>query len=67
MNSWLLKVFGVNVAELVVSEPEVVVRIDNTGGSFEVDTEAYSLEDEEEWASPDDPIYKSGFGFGGWR
>lgn len=61
--SWALKLFGVTVAELLCSEPEVVLRIDNTGGSFEIDTELLSLEDEEEeWASPDDPIY--GFGFG---
>lgn len=61
MNSFKVKLLGITVAELVCSEPEVVVRIDNTGGSFEIDTEEYSPEDDDYEIPPDDPQY--GFGF----
>jgi hypothetical protein len=57
MDSFKVKLFGFTVAEFVSSEPEVVVRIDNTGGQFELacvdDSDDYDEEYEED----------SGFGF----
>lgn len=56
--SWTLKLFGVTVAELLCAEPEVVLRIDNTGGQFELAPVDDS--DEDDWEYEED----SGFGFG---
>jgi len=65
--TWILRLFGITVAELICKEPEVVIRIDNTSGSYELDTEAleaqYEDDDEEGYIPPEDPIYRTGFGF----
>ena len=57
MSGWALKIFGVKVAEIVCDESEVVVQINNTGGSFELATEPYSPEDDDYYEEE----YKFGF------
>lgn len=66
---WVLRLFGYPVLtfgpESLCDELEDDLQISNTGGSFSLATEQLSPEeDEEEWASPDDPIYSFGFGGG---
>jgi hypothetical protein len=59
VSSYKLRILGITVAEIVCDEPEVVVRIDNTGGQFEI-AETYSESDD--WEYEED---SSDFGFRG--
>jgi hypothetical protein len=48
--SWALKILGITVVELICSEPGGFLRIDNTGGQFEIAEveDDYDYEYEEE-------------------
>lgn len=52
MRSFKVKLLGVTVAEFVCTESDVVLRIDNTGGQFELasvdDSDDYEYEEEDD-------------------